>query len=119
MGAGMKEVRRRERDVPANGCWQEKRRRVIGSGLDSGAGGRGTARCAAGRKDLDNDHAAAAARAWRTMMSRGVWIGGVVHCRRISLSHWRGHQLPGARDVSLAASAGQQPVVADPMKPLW
>src|SRR6516162_2811591 len=45
--------------------------KVIGLGLDPGAGGRGTARCAAGRKDLDNDHAAAAARAWRTPSNLG------------------------------------------------
>src|ERR1700739_4605990 len=115
----MKWTRSRARDVPANGCCQGTGRKVIGSGLDPGAGGRGTARCAAGRKDLDNDHAAAAARAWRTMIGRGVWIGGVVHCRRINLRHWSGHQFPGARDVSLAAGAGQQPVVADPMKTLW
>jgi hypothetical protein len=114
-GAEMKWIRRRERDVPANGCCQGTGRKVIGSGLDPGAGGRGTARCAAGRKDVDNDHAAAAARAWRVMIGRGVWIGGVVHCRRINLRHWSGHQLLGARDVSLAAGAGQQPVVADPM----
>src|SRR5215813_6324461 len=36
------------------------------SGLDPSAGGR-AARCGAAGKDLDNDHAAAAARAWRTM----------------------------------------------------
>src|SRR5215468_6124953 len=77
------------------------------------------ARCSAARKDLDNDHAAAAARARRVMIGRGVRIGGVVHCRRINLRHWSSHQLPGARDVGLAAGAGQQPVVADAMKPLW
>ena len=53
------------------------------------------------------------------MIGRGVWIGGVVQCRRMNLRHWSGHQLPGARDVGLAAGAGQQPVVADAMKPLW
>ena len=31
------------------------------------------------RTDLDNDHAAAAARAWRAMIGRAVRIGGVVH----------------------------------------
>jgi hypothetical protein len=45
-------------------------------------------RCAAARKDLDNDHAAAAARAWRAMIGRGVRIGGVVHCRRINLQRY-------------------------------
>src|SRR6516164_7832188 len=111
----MKWTRRRERDVPANGCGQGTGRKVIGSGLDPGAGGRGTARCAAGRKDLDNDHAAAAARARRAMIGCGVRIGGVVHYRRLSLCHWSSHQLPGARDVGLAGGAGEQSVVADAM----
>src|SRR5215813_2152071 len=88
------------------------------SGLDPSAGGR-AARCGGAGKDLDNDHAATAARAWRTMIDGGVRIGGVVHCRRINLRHWSSHQLPGARDVGLAAGARQQPVVADAMKPLW
>ena len=55
-------VRRRERDVPANGCCHQRARIVIASNPDPGAGGRGTTRCAAARKDLDNDHAAAAAK---------------------------------------------------------
>src|SRR5215472_16905290 len=88
------------------------------SDLDPSAGGR-AARCGAAGKDLDNDHAAAAARAWRTMIGRGVRIGGVVHCRRINLRHWSSHQLPGVRNVRPAAGARQQPVVADAMKPLW
>src|SRR6516164_4781774 len=62
----------------------------------------GPLRCAAARKDLDNNHAAAAARAWRAMIGRGAWIGGVVHCRRFDLRRWSGHQLPGARNVGLA-----------------
>ena len=53
------------------------------------------------------------------MIDRGVRIGGVLHYRRLNLCHWSSHQLPGARDVGLAAGAGQQPVVADAMKPLW
>ena len=85
-------------------------RKIIGSGADPGTGGR-AARCAAAAKDLDNNHAAAAARAWRTMIGRDLRIGGVVHCRRINLGHWSGHQLLGARDVGFAAGAGQQPVV--------
>ena len=92
--------------------------RSSGSGLDPSAGGR-AARCGTAGKDLDNDHAAAAARAWRTMIGGGVRIGGVVHCRRINLRHWSSHQLLGARDVGLATGARQQPVVADAMKPLW
>ena len=103
-----------ERDVPANGCCQEKRRRVIDSGAGPGTGGR-AARCAAARKDLDNNHAAAAARAWRAMVGGGVRIGCVVHCRRFDLRHWSSHQLPGVRNVGLAAGACQQPVVADAM----
>src|ERR1700758_3226496 len=93
-------------------------RRSSEPGLDPSAGGR-AARCGGAGKDLDNDPAAAAARAWRTMIGRGVRIGGDVHCRWINLCHWSSHPLPGARDVGLAAGAGQQPVVADAMKPLW
>src|SRR5262249_12785016 len=70
-------------------------------------------------KEREKDNGAAAARAWWTMIGGGVRIGGVVHCRRINLRHWSSQQLPGARDVGLAAGAGQQPVVADAMKPLW
>src|SRR5215468_1797961 len=88
------------------------------SGLDPSAGGR-AARCGGAGKDLDNDHAAAAARAWRTMIGGGVGIDRVVRCRRLDLRYWGGHQFPGVRDVGLAAGAGQQPVVADAMKPLW
>jgi len=43
------------------------------------------------------------------MIGRGVWIGGVEHCRRINLRHWSRHQLFGARDVGLAAGAGSNP----------
>ena len=55
------------------------------SGLDPSAGGR-AARCGGAGKDLDNDHAAAAARARRAMVGRGVRIGGVVHYRRLNLA---------------------------------
>src|SRR5712671_2572642 len=75
----MKQVRRRERDVPANGWCQGTGRKVIGSGLDPSAGGR-AARCAAAAKDLDNDHAAAAAGARRAVVGRGVRIGCLI-CR--------------------------------------
>src|SRR5215469_8225861 len=54
------------------------------SGVDASAGGR-AARCGAAGKDLDNDHAAAAARARQSMIGRGVRIGGIAHCRRINL----------------------------------
>jgi hypothetical protein len=115
----MKRAWRRERDVAANGYWQETRRIVIGSDPDTGAGGRWAAWCAAAHKDLDNDHTAPAARAGRAMIGHGVEIGCVVCCRRIDLRHWGSHQLLDARDVGLAAGAGQQPVVADAMKRLW
>src|SRR5215469_6165228 len=93
-------------------------RRSSQSGLDPSAGGR-AARCAAAGKDLDNDHATAAARARRAMIGHDLRIGGVACCRWLDLRHWGGHQLLGARDIGLAAGAGQQPVVADAMKPLW
>jgi hypothetical protein len=57
------------------------------------------------------------AQARRTMIGRGIRIGCVVRCRRIDLRHWGGHQLLGVRDGGLAASTGQQPAVADAMKP--
>ena len=116
-GAGMKRTRRQEPDVPADGCRHEWARIVIASNPDPG--GRWGTRCTAARKDLDNDHAAAAARARRVMIGCGVRIGGVVRCWLIDLRYWGGHQLPGARDVGLAAGAGQQPIVADAMIALW
>ena len=90
----------------------------MASNRDPGAGGR-AARCAAACKDLDNDHAAAAARAWRAMIGRGVRIGCVARLRRIGGRQSGGDQLPGTRDVGLAAGAGQQPIVADAMIALW
>src|ERR1700674_6142268 len=103
-GTRVKSSRRREREVLANGCGQETRRKVIGSRLDPGAGWR-AARCTATPKDLDNHHAAAAARAWRAMIAGGVWTGCVLCCRRLDLRHWGGHQRPGACDVDRAAGA--------------
>ena len=93
-------------------------RRVIGSGADPGSRGRWATWWAAARKDLDNDHAATAARARRAMIGRGVRIDCVVRCWWIGLQYWGGDQLLGARNVGLAASVGQRPVVADAMKPL-
>src|SRR5271169_3823000 len=89
---------------------------VIGSNPARGAGGR-AARCTATPKDLDNHHAAAAARAWRAMIGGGVRTGCVLCYRRL-VRHWGGHQLPGACDVGPAAGARQQPVVADAVKSL-
>ena len=85
--AGMKEVRRRERDVSANGWCQQMGRMIIGSRSNPGTGGR-SAWCGAARKDLDNDHAPAAARTRRAMIGRGVRIGCVVRCWRIDLRYW-------------------------------
>src|SRR5215471_18043146 len=79
-GAGTKRAWRRERDVPAKEYGTETARIIIALNPDPGAGGR-AARGAAARKDLDNDHMAAAARAWRAMIGRGVWIGRVVRCQ--------------------------------------
>jgi hypothetical protein len=115
----MKRARCRARDVPAKRCCNGTTRIVIASNPDPGAGGRWAAGWVAARKDLDNDHAAAAARARRAMIGHGVGIDCVVRCRRIDCRHRDGHQLLGARNVRLAAGAGQQPVVADAMKPLW
>ena len=52
------------------------------------------------------------------MIGRGLRIGRVLHCRLLDLRHWYGDQVLCAGDVGLAASAGQQPVVADAMEPL-
>src|SRR5438477_43970 len=52
------------------------------------------------------------------MIGRGVRTDCVGCCRRLDLRHWSGHQLLGARDVGLAAGAGQQAVMADTMKAL-
>ena len=108
----MKRGQHRERDVPENRCCQETKRIVIGSGPDSVAGGR-AARLAAARKDLDNNHAAAAARAWRAMIGGEIRIGCVLCRWRLDVRHWGGHQLLGACDIGLAAGTGQQSIVAD------
>jgi hypothetical protein len=104
-GDGVKPVRRRDRDVPANGCRRERTGSVIGSRPNPGIGG-WSARCGAARKDLDKDHAPAAARTGRAMIGNGVGIDRVVRCRRLHLRDWGGDQFPGARDVGLAAGAG-------------
>jgi hypothetical protein len=82
--------------------WQVSWRR----GTDPGVGRWWGAGYAAARKDLDNDHAAAAARARRAIIGRGVWIGCVVRCRRIDLRYRGGHQFPGARDTAPARCGG-------------
>ena len=78
----------------------------MASNPDPRTGGR-SARCGAARKDLDKDHAPAAARTGRAMIGKGVGIDRVVRCRRLHLRNWGGDQFPGARDVGLAAGAGQ------------
>ena len=117
-GAGMKRAPRRKQEVPADGCCNETTGIVIGSISGRGSGGR-TARCAAAPEDFDDQHAAATARAWRAIIDHPVRIGGVGRCRWIDRRHWGGEQLPGACHVGLAAGAGEQPVVADAVKPLW
>ena len=53
------------------------------------------------------------------MIGRGVRTGCFVRCRWIDLRDWGADKLLGARNVGFAAGAGEQPVVADAMKPLW
>jgi|SRR6516164_1598166 hypothetical protein len=55
-----------------------RQRQSVASNSDRGVGERRAARCAAERKDLDNDHTAAAARAGRAMIGHSVGIGCVV-----------------------------------------
>src|SRR6478672_9023474 len=88
----MKRARCRERDVPANRCCNGTTRIVIASNPDPGAGGRWAAGYVAARKDLDNDHAAAAARARRAMIGHGVGIDCVVRCRRLCAKKAPSHE---------------------------
>ena len=53
------------------------------------------------------------------MIGGGVRIGCVVRGRWIEPWHWGGHQFPGARDVGLAAGAGQQPELAIGVYQVW
>ena len=117
---GRQRVRRRERDVPAGGCCDEATRAVMAQVLTRGIGRRRAARCAAALEDLDDDHAAAAARAWRAMVCRGAGgsVGVVALAGGSTAGIGRGDQLSGARDIGLAAGAGEQPVVADAVEPL-
>ena len=117
-GAGVKRARRRERDVAAKEYGTETARVIIALNPDSGAAGRAAWGAAAG-KDFDNDHTATAARAWRAMIGRDVRIGYVGRLRRIGRWQRSGDQLPGTRNVVLAAGAGEQSIVADAMKPFW
>ena len=88
--------------------------------LTPACGGEGrAARCAAAPEDFDDEHTAATARAWRAMIRRVARIGGFVHHRGINRRHRGGDQLPGARNIGLAAGTGEEPVVANAMKPFW
>src|ERR671911_583675 len=83
-----------------------------GLGPDPGFGPRRVARAAAAPEGLDDDHAPAAARAWRTMVGwrRGGGLG-----RRVG-RRWRlgcGEQLPGTGNVRLARGAREEPLMAD------
>jgi len=115
---GIKRTPRQERDVPANERCNETAGIVIASNPARGAGGR-AAWCAAAPKDLDNQHAAAAAPARQAMIGGGVGIGAVVRGQRINRRHRGSDQLPGVYDIGLTTGARQQPVVADAVKSLW
>src|SRR5438270_814117 len=87
--------------------------------LDAGTTRRAARRTAA-LEGFDDDHPPAAARAWRAMVCRrtGRLIRVVGLGRYIPRRHGRGDQFPGTRDVGVAAGAGEQPVVADPVEAL-
>ena len=69
---------------------------------------------AAAREGLDDDHAAATARAWprqdARLVERGFGRLGLFCGRR------HGEQLARVRNVFGAATAGEQPIVADAME---
>src|SRR6516165_9372272 len=102
----MKRGQHRGGDVPANRCCQETNRIVIASNHDLGASRWRAAGLAAARKDLDNNHAAAAARAWPAMIGGEIRIGCVLCCRRLDVRHWGGHQLLGGCDETLLVERG-------------
>jgi hypothetical protein len=81
-----------------------------------GTGGR-AARCAAAPKDLDNQHAAAAARARRAMIGRGILIDGVVRNGRLDLLASERRSAAWRARCWFCGGAGEQPVVADAVKP--
>src|SRR5438270_7124781 len=87
--------------------------------LDAGTTRRAARRTAA-LEGFDDDHPPAAARAWRAMVCRrtGRLIRVVGLGRYIPRRYGRGDQLPGTRDIGVAAGAGEQPVVADPVEAL-
>jgi len=65
-------------------------------------------------ENLDDDHAAATAWAWR---SRIFWCGGSNRLRRWL---WRNReQFSRTRDICFAAGTGEQAIVADTVEALW
>ena len=73
-------------------------------------------RLAAAREDLDDDHAAAAARAGTWQQARLVRRGGLVVLRLDARRHTE--QLAGAGDVGGAVAVGEQAVVTDAVEAL-
>src|SRR5882672_7508504 len=69
------------------------------------------ARLAGTLEDLDDDHATAAAWAWRTRIGWRSGFFGLGRCRHRE-------QLPGKGDIGLAAGAGEQAVVTDTVEAL-
>jgi hypothetical protein len=71
-------------------------------------------RLAAARESLDDDHAAAAARAWTRqragLFERGFGRLGFFWARR------QGEQLARVRNVSGSVAVGEQPIVSDAME---
>src|SRR5919106_2607963 len=81
-----------------------------GLGPDPGFGPRRVARAAAALEGLDDDHAPAAAGAWRAMIERRRGRAGRLVAHRFRLGG--GEPLPDAGDVRLARGAREEPVVA-------
>src|ERR1700747_264516 len=73
-------------------------------------------RLAAGRKGLDDDHAAATA---RTRMRGGRRLGGTTVIASQDLRFWNGEQLACSRKVFCAGRLGQKSVVTNAMEALW
>src|SRR6185295_13078250 len=72
---------------------------------------------AAAREGLDDDHAAAAARAWLRQHAQLLRFGGAVGLVRRHAGR-PGEQLAGARDVGRAMAIGEQSIVTDAMHAL-
>ncbi len=81
----------------------------IGSRPGPGTGGP-AGRCAAARKDLDNDHAAAVAGAWRAMIGGSDIRIGCILCRRwLDLRDWGDYQLLARAMLALQAALATSP----------